>query len=190
MAGSGARSHVELLVNTLGPAGTRTVLWDEFYHGHTRSFWSYLADTPFFFAILQLAAIVGVALFTYARRRRPIRERVLEPRTSPLEFIDTMGGLYERARASGGCRRDGARSRPPPPAGGARAADRVRRRAARRCRGGASGVRSRGAFCGIVECAGGRGRSEPHRGKPCRSWRNCRHSLRVPSVVEKGQRRT
>jgi hypothetical protein len=52
------------------------------------------------FAILQLAAIAGVALFTYARRRRPIRERVVEPRTSPLEFVDTMGGLYERAHAS------------------------------------------------------------------------------------------
>jgi len=98
--GIGRPRHVELLVNTLGTAGRRTVLWDEFYHGHTRSFWSYLADTPFFFAILQLSVIVGIALFTYARRRRPIRARVVEPRTSPLEFIDTMGGLYERARAS------------------------------------------------------------------------------------------
>jgi hypothetical protein len=50
--------------------------------------------------MLQLAAIVGVALFTYARRRRPISDRFVEPRTSPLEFIDTMGGLYEHARAS------------------------------------------------------------------------------------------
>jgi hypothetical protein len=99
--GIGRPSHVEFFMNTIGPAGMRTVLWDEFYHGHTRSFWSYLADTPFFFGSLQLAAIIGVALLTYARRRRPIRERVLEPRTSPLEFIDTMGGLYERARASG-----------------------------------------------------------------------------------------
>ena len=98
--GIGRPRHVELLVNTLGPPGARTILWDEFYHGHTRSFWSYLAATPFPFAILQLAAIAGVALFTYARRRRPIRERVVEPRTSPLEFIDTMGGLYERAHAS------------------------------------------------------------------------------------------
>jgi Domain of unknown function (DUF4350) len=98
--GIGRPRHVELLVNTLGPAGPRTVLWDEFYHGHTRSFWSYLADTPFFFAILQISGIVAIALFTYARRRRPIRARVVEPRTSPLEFIETMGGLYERARAS------------------------------------------------------------------------------------------
>lgn len=98
--GIGRPGHVELLVNTLGPPGARTVLWDEFYHGHARSFWSYLANTPFFFAILQFSAIAGLALFTYARRRRPIRARVVEPRTSPLEFIDTMGGLYERARAS------------------------------------------------------------------------------------------
>ena len=163
--GIGRPSHVEFFVNTLGPAGTRTVLWDEFYHGHTRSFWSYLADTPFFFAILQLAAIVGVALFTYARRRRPIRERVLEPRTSPLEFIDTMGGLYERARASGAAVatvhahvRRRLLAALGLPIG-------VRRRAARRCCGGASGVRWRGAFCGIVERAGGRERSEPHRGQ-------------------------
>lgn len=98
--GIGRPRHVELLVNTLGPPGARTILWDEFYHGHTRSFWSYLAGTPVPFAILQLTAIAGVALFTYARRRRPVRERVVEPRTSPLEFIDTMGGLYERAHAS------------------------------------------------------------------------------------------
>jgi hypothetical protein len=96
----GRPKHVELLVNTLGPPGARTILWDEFYHGHTRSFWSYLSATPFFAAMVQVLAIVSLALFTYARRRRPIRARVVEPRTSPLEFIDTMGGLYERARAS------------------------------------------------------------------------------------------
>jgi len=98
--GIGRPRHVELLVNTLGVPGARTVLWDEFYHGHARSFWSYVAATPFFFGVLQLVGIAGAALFTYVRRRRPIRQRVVEPRTSPLEFIDTMGGLYERAHAS------------------------------------------------------------------------------------------
>jgi len=96
----GRPGHAELFVNALGPAGARTVLWDEFYHGHTRSFWSYVASTPLPVAGLQLAGIVGAALFTYSRRRRPIRPRVIEARTSPLEFIETMGGLYERARAA------------------------------------------------------------------------------------------
>jgi hypothetical protein len=73
------------------------VLWDEFYHGHGRSVWSYVMATPLPLGILQLAIAGGVALFSFSRRRRPIRPQVVEPRTSPLEFIDTMAGLYERA---------------------------------------------------------------------------------------------
>ena len=92
--------HVELLINSIGPARGRTVVWDEFYHGHTRSLWSYLASTPIPFALLQMAGIAGLALFTFTRRSKPVRALVTEPRTSPLEFIDTMGGLYERARAA------------------------------------------------------------------------------------------
>jgi hypothetical protein len=92
--------HVELFLNSIGPAGDRTVLWDEFYHGHTRSLWSYLAATPLPVALLQIAGLGGAALFTFTRRRRPVRSPAIEPRTSPLEFIDTMGGLYERARAA------------------------------------------------------------------------------------------
>jgi len=92
--------HVELFVNTIGPAGARTILWDEFYHGHTRSVWSYLAATPLPFAILQLGILGAGTLLSYARRRRPVRPPVVTPRTSPLEFIDTMGSLYERARAA------------------------------------------------------------------------------------------
>ena len=98
----GRPGYVELLVNTLGPPGDRRIVWDEFYHGHTRSFWSYLSETPFFFALLQLAGVAGLAVFSLSRRRRPIRLPVVEARTSPLEFVDTMGGLYERARASAG----------------------------------------------------------------------------------------
>jgi hypothetical protein len=92
--------HVELLVNSIGPSAGRTVLWDEFYHGHTRSLWSYFAGTPLPFALLQMMGLAGAALFTFTRRHKPVRALVAEPRTSPLEFIDTMGGLYERARAA------------------------------------------------------------------------------------------
>jgi hypothetical protein len=97
--GLGQPGHAELLVNALGPA-TRLVLWDEFYHGHTRSFWSYVSATPLPIALLQLGGIATLAGVTYARRRRPIRARAVEARTSPLELIDTMGGLYERAGAA------------------------------------------------------------------------------------------
>jgi hypothetical protein len=93
-------AHLELFLNVLGPPGTRTILWDEFYHGHARSLWSYLAGTPLPAAMAQIALIGVVALLTFTRRRRPVRSIVAEPRTSPLEFIDTMGGLYERAQAA------------------------------------------------------------------------------------------
>jgi hypothetical protein len=98
--GIAAPNHVELFVNSIGAADGRTIVWDEFYHGHARSFWSYLAGTPLPAGILQIAGLAALALFTFTRRRRPIRSTVVEPRTSPLEFIDTMGGLYERARAA------------------------------------------------------------------------------------------
>ncbi len=90
--------HLELLLNIVGAAGQRTILWDEHYHGHSRSLWSYAAGTPVPWAALQLSAVGVLALFTYARRHGPLRPPVVEPRTSPLEFIDTMGSLYARAR--------------------------------------------------------------------------------------------
>jgi hypothetical protein len=96
----GRAGHAELLLNAIGPPGSRTILWDEFYHGHARSLWSYLTGTPLPFGIAQLGGIAAVAFFTYSRRRQPIRARVMEPRTSPLEFVETMGGLYQRAGAA------------------------------------------------------------------------------------------
>ena len=90
--------HLELLLNALGPAGARDIVWDEHYHGYARSIWSYARGTPVAWALLQLGAIAAAALFTFARRHGPIRSLPDQPRTSPLEFIDTMGALYERAR--------------------------------------------------------------------------------------------
>jgi hypothetical protein len=88
------------LINAVGARGDRRILWDEFYHGHTRSVWSYITGTPVPLAFVQLAIAGGVALFSVSRRRRPVRPQVVAPRTSPLEFIDTMAGLYERAGTS------------------------------------------------------------------------------------------
>src|SRR5439155_12178418 len=40
------------------------------------------------------------ALATMSRRQGPVRPRVVDTRTSPMEFVETMGGLYEQARAA------------------------------------------------------------------------------------------
>lgn len=94
--------HAELLVNAVGPASQRLVLWDEHYHGHTRSLWSYLAGTPLPYAGAQLAVVVVGALLAFSRRRWPIRAQPAEPRASPLEFIESIGALYERAGVAAG----------------------------------------------------------------------------------------
>lgn len=92
--------HVELLVNAIGPPLDRRVLWDEHYHGHRRSAWSYASGTPLPAALAQLAVIGLAAIATVSFRRRPLRPVPDPPRTAPLEFVDTMGSLYERAGAT------------------------------------------------------------------------------------------
>ena len=86
--------HVELLVNAIGPPLDRRVLWDEHYHGHRRSAWSYASGTPLPAALAQLGVIGLAAFVTVSFRRRPLRAVPDPPRTAPLEFVDTMGGLY------------------------------------------------------------------------------------------------
>jgi len=76
------------------------VLWDEHYHGHRRSAWSYAAGTPLPAALAQLGVIGAAAILTVSFRRRPLRAVPDPPRTAPLEFVDTMAGLYERAGAT------------------------------------------------------------------------------------------
>jgi hypothetical protein len=90
-------SNVRFLANAAGTPGTRRILWDEHYHGQRRSIWSYFAGTPLPWAGAQLLLAAIAAFAAVARRRGPIRARFVESRTSPLEFVDTMAALYERA---------------------------------------------------------------------------------------------
>lgn len=92
--------HLELLLNTLGPRGS-VIVWDEFYHGQPRSLWSYAARTPLPLALVQIVVLVLVAAAMYTRRSAPVRERFVQARTSTLEFVDTMAGLYVRTSSAG-----------------------------------------------------------------------------------------
>lgn len=94
--------HAELLLNVVGPPGGRRVIWSEYYHGHARSLWSYLADTPVVATLGQGMLLAVVALLTFGRRRGPVRPLSVEPRTSVLEFVDALAGLYRKAGAAAG----------------------------------------------------------------------------------------
>jgi hypothetical protein len=61
--------------------------------------WSYFAGTPLPWAGAQLLLAAIAAFAAAGRRRGAIRARFVESRTSPLEFVDTMAALYERAGA-------------------------------------------------------------------------------------------
>ena len=81
------------------PAGEITVLWDEYFHGYRGSLWDYFKKTPVPWAIYQLALVAIFILLAFARRSGPLYAPVTVSRLSPLEFVDTVGDLYRRARA-------------------------------------------------------------------------------------------
>jgi hypothetical protein len=91
--------NLPLFLNSVGEA-PRRVLWDEHYHGHSRSLWSYFVATPLPWAGVQLLLIGAASILTFSRRPGPVRGIVVDPRTSPMEFVETMGSLYERAGAA------------------------------------------------------------------------------------------
>ena len=43
-----------------------------------------------------------LALFTFSRRRGPVRPLLTRPRASAMEFVDAVSALYQKARASNG----------------------------------------------------------------------------------------
>lgn len=96
----GRADNLQLLLNVVGRPGQRVVLWDEHYHGNTRSFWSYLVNTPLPWMGAQLALVAAGAVMAFGRRRAPVRPRRDVPRTSPLEFIDMLSALYRRSNAT------------------------------------------------------------------------------------------
>lgn len=94
---------LHLLLLAVGPSsGTerRAVIFDEFYRGEQVTPSDYLKGLPLRSLMVQVALVLLLLMFTYTRRSGPIREPVVAPRTSPLEFVESMGALYERAGVS------------------------------------------------------------------------------------------
>jgi DNA-binding transcriptional ArsR family regulator len=78
---------------------TRTVLFDEYLHAQRETLGDTLAGLPWWALKLQVALIAVLLVVSFGRRNGPLRMPVAVPRTSPLEFAESMGRLYERAKA-------------------------------------------------------------------------------------------
>ena len=89
---------LRLLLASVGEHG-RTVIFDEFIHGAERSLWSAAAGTPIFAMGWQLAGVALLLVLSFGRRNGPLRALASSPRTSPLEFAESMGDLYRKADA-------------------------------------------------------------------------------------------
>jgi hypothetical protein len=94
------KSNLQLLLNSLGPAGERTVLWDDFFHEGEVTLGESLLKSPLKWTLLQLGLLAVAVVFTYSRRHGPQRALQQPSRLATLEFVDTLGGLYERVRAT------------------------------------------------------------------------------------------
>jgi hypothetical protein len=76
------------------------IYWDEYFHGQRSSLWSYARKTSITWALPQIALLSAALIFTLGRRSGPLYPRPFLSRLSPLEYVDTLGGLYERAGAA------------------------------------------------------------------------------------------
>jgi len=93
------KGNLAFFLNAVGPSASR-VLWDEYFHGSRGSLASYFAETPLPWAGLQIGLAFLAAVFTFSRRAGPVRVQAVESRLSPLEFVETLGDLYQSAHAS------------------------------------------------------------------------------------------
>lgn len=82
-----------------GDPGETIVLWDEYFHGYGGSLWGYFRKTPVPWALYQLAFVGFFLILAFSRRSGPLFTPAPASRLSPLEFVDTLGDLYRRARA-------------------------------------------------------------------------------------------
>lgn len=98
-AGLKEDGSLRLLLSSVGPSD-KHVLFDEFVHGNHVSPWDFAGGIPMRSLVLQFGLIVFLLIFSFSRRHGPTRALLHLPRTSPLEFAESMGQLYRKAGAA------------------------------------------------------------------------------------------
>jgi len=99
-AGIREAGNMALFLNAVGDPSRTRIFWDEYFHGARPGPWSEVSDTPLRWAIVQAGVLLLAVLFTFSRRSGPVRPLVEPSRLSPLEFVETLGGLYQSAQAT------------------------------------------------------------------------------------------
>jgi hypothetical protein len=98
-AGLREAGNLEFFLASIGDRPTE-VLWDEYIHGYRETLAGSIWHSGVMWIFLQLGLLSALVLATFSRRSGPIFRPVSTARLSPLEFVHTLGGLYERAGAA------------------------------------------------------------------------------------------
>jgi hypothetical protein len=102
-AGITREDNVRFFLNSVGNWTDKEnyqIYWDEYFHGQRSSLWSYVGKTPLAWSAFQVGLLALAVVFTFSRRSGPTFIPAENSRLWPLEFVDTLGGLYERAGAA------------------------------------------------------------------------------------------
>jgi uncharacterized protein DUF4350 len=94
------KDNLAFFLNCVKTGSNGRVYWDEYFHGARASLISYFAIGPLPWDGLQIGIAFIAVLFTFSRRAGPTRMPAVESRLSPLEFVETLGDLYQSAHAS------------------------------------------------------------------------------------------
>jgi hypothetical protein len=95
-AGLKEPGNLEFFLACLGDKKSE-VLWDEYIHGYRQTLAGSIAHSPVKWIFSQLVLLALAIVATFSRRSGPAGVPTTEVRLSPIEFVQTLGGLYERA---------------------------------------------------------------------------------------------
>jgi len=102
-AGLKKTGNLEFLLACLGNRSggqANEILWDEYIHGYRQTLAASIAHSAVKWLVLQLALLGLAVVATFSRRSGPTSAPVSDVRLSPMEFVETLGGLYQRADAA------------------------------------------------------------------------------------------
>ncbi|MGD0482151.1 MAG: DUF4350 domain-containing protein [Terracidiphilus sp.] len=92
--------NLNLFLNSLGAPQNRHFYWDESLHGEVYSDWFYASGAALNLLKAGLFGIVLLVIFSFSRRRGPVRDLPAPVRATPVEFLEALGSLYAEAGAS------------------------------------------------------------------------------------------
>jgi hypothetical protein len=95
-AGITESGNLQFLLASIGSKNGE-ILWDEYIHGYRQSLASSVAHSPAKWIALQLLLLGLAVVATFSRRSGPICKPNIDVRLSPLEFVNTLGELYQHA---------------------------------------------------------------------------------------------